>query len=53
LQVTPRGLLFRDLNSTNGILVNGIPAAEGFLNPGDQLNFGTYVLDVCCRKTEA
>jgi hypothetical protein len=52
LQLTPRGLLFRDLNSTNGLLVNGFLAPEGFLNPGDQLSFGTYMVGVFCRKNE-
>lgn len=49
-EIMPRGLYFRDLESTNGVMVNGIVAKEGFLNPGDEIHFGTYGLTV--GKTE-
>jgi len=46
MQLVPRGLSFRDLDSTNGVTVNGFPAKEGFLNNGDVLKFGGYILEV-------
>jgi hypothetical protein len=49
LQITPRGLSFRDLGSTNGIAVNGFTAQDGFLGPGDQLQLGSYTLTVRCN----
>ena len=44
LQVTERGLLVKDLESTNGTFVNGIPMSDGYINDGDRLSLGTYVL---------
>jgi hypothetical protein len=44
LQVTERGLLVKDLESTNGTFVNGIPMTDGYINDGDRLSLGTYVL---------
>lgn len=46
LQSIARGLSFRDLESSNGILVNGVRAKDGFLHPGDRLSLGNYVLMV-------
>lgn len=46
LQLIVRGLTFRDLDSTNGIFVNGIHAQEGLLEPGDQLSLGSFSLSV-------
>jgi hypothetical protein len=46
LQVTAQGLRFRDLNSSNGITVNGKRVKEGFLKVGDKLKVGASVLEV-------
>ena len=51
LQVTERGLLVKDLESTNGTFVNGIPLADGYINDGDRLSLGTYVLTLHREKT--
>jgi hypothetical protein len=50
LQVTERGLLVKDLESTNGTFVNGIPMADGYINEGDRLGLGTYVLTLYREK---
>jgi hypothetical protein len=46
IQTVARGLSFRDLGSTNGVAVNGFPAQEGFLSPGDKLQLGSCNLTV-------
>jgi hypothetical protein len=51
LQVTERGLLLKDLESTNGTFVNGIPMTDGYINEGDRLALGTYVLTLYREKT--
>jgi hypothetical protein len=51
VQVTERGLLVKDLESTNGTFVNGIPMADGYINEGDRLSLGTYVLTLHREKT--
>jgi predicted component of type VI protein secretion system len=35
-------LVIRDLCSTNGIRINGVRVAEGYLKPGDQVTIGNY-----------
>jgi predicted component of type VI protein secretion system len=35
-------LVIRDLDSTNGIRVNGQKVAEGLLRPGDEITIGNY-----------
>ncbi|MCE0498663.1 MAG: FHA domain-containing protein [Methylacidiphilales bacterium] len=47
LEVTDRGLLVKDLDSKNGTSVNGIALKEGYVDAGDKLSFGSYVLRVC------
>ena len=44
LQINDRGLLVKDLDSTNGTFVNGIPLTDGYINDGDRLSLGTYVM---------
>jgi hypothetical protein len=39
---TDTSLIVRDLCSTNGIRINGIRVAEGYLKAGDQLTIGNY-----------
>jgi len=51
LQVTERGLLVKDLESTNGTFVNGIPITDGYINEGDRLSLGTYVMTLYRGKT--
>ena len=36
-RLTPRGLYVEDLNSTNGLLINGLKAGQGILREGDIL----------------
>jgi hypothetical protein len=49
-QKGPKGISFRDLDSTNGVRVNGISVREGLLGDKDKLELGTYVLDVCVES---
>lgn len=46
LQLIVRGLSFRDLESTNGVFVNGVPLEGGLLQPGDRLSLGKFTLIV-------
>jgi len=50
LEVTDRGLLVKDLESTNGTFVNGAPFKDGYINDGDRLSLGTYVLTLRREK---
>ena len=50
LQVTERGLLVKDLESTNGTFVNGMAMTDGYINDGDRLGLGTYVLTLHREK---
>jgi hypothetical protein len=50
LQITDRGLLVKDLESTNGTFVNGIPLKDGYINEGDRLSLGTYVMTLRKEK---
>jgi hypothetical protein len=50
LQLTDRGLLVKDLESTNGTFVNGIPLTDGYINDGNRLSLGTYVLTLYREK---
>lgn len=44
LQITDRGILVKDLDSTNGTFVNGIRIHDGYINPGIQISLGGHVL---------
>ncbi len=50
LQVTERGLMVKDLESTNGTFVNGIPMTDGYINEGDRLGLGTYIMTLHKEK---
>jgi hypothetical protein len=50
LQITDRGLSVKDLDSTNGTFVNGIPLKDGYINDGDRLSLGTYVMTLRREK---
>ena len=50
LQITDRGLMVKDLESTNGTFVNGIPMKDGYINDGDRLGLGTYVMTLRREK---
>ena len=42
----------KDLNSTNGTLVNGVSVSDAELKDGDKIQFGSVVavFTGCCRK---
>ena len=42
LEIQKAGIYIKDLGSTNGIKINGIPAKEGLINCGDLIAFGTF-----------
>ncbi len=44
MQVTERGILVKDLESTNGTYANRIPLTDGYISRGDQLSLGSYEL---------
>jgi DNA-binding NtrC family response regulator len=44
--VTQRGLLIRDLGSTNGTYVDGLRIQEVFLRPGSRIRFGNTTLEL-------
>jgi hypothetical protein len=50
LEVTDRGLMVKDLESTNGTFVNGIPMKDGYINDGDRLSLGTYAMTLRREK---
>ena len=44
LEVWEENVKVKDLDSSNGTFVNGVPVKDGFLRAGDQLRLGTYRL---------
>ncbi len=48
VEETAAGWLIRDLNSSNGLFVNGIRVEEQLLAPGDLIRIGTSLLRFCC-----
>ena len=53
LKHTTKGWHIRDLNSRNGLYVNGNKAHEAILQDGDQLKMGPYILVFEIAKAEA
>jgi pSer/pThr/pTyr-binding forkhead associated (FHA) protein len=52
LQITGSSIRVRDLESTNGTVINGVRTSEGYLRPGDTLTMGGYVLTLRQEKAE-
>ena len=52
IQTTDRGLLIKDLESTNGTFINGIPLTDGYITDGDRLGLGTYVMTLRREKIQ-
>jgi Nif-specific regulatory protein len=46
----PEGYTISDLNSTNGVLVNGIPVRHRVLHHGDRIEFGSSLLLFVARE---
>jgi two-component system response regulator GlrR len=44
VRIGPRGALVKDLNSTNGVIVDGVHVLEGYLRGGSLLRLGRAVL---------
>ncbi|MDY7228354.1 sigma 54-interacting transcriptional regulator [Hyalangium rubrum] len=44
VRIGPRGSLVKDLNSTNGVIVDGVQVVEGYLRGGSLLRLGRVVL---------
>jgi len=44
LEASEQNVKVKDLESRNGISVNGVPTTDGYLNVGDRLSLGSYVL---------
>jgi len=42
----PDGLMLRDLDSRNGVLVNGVPRKKAMLQPGDKLTICEFVVEI-------
>ncbi|MBL8949905.1 MAG: sigma 54-interacting transcriptional regulator [Myxococcaceae bacterium] len=46
LRLTPRGLLLKDLGSSNGTLLDGVSVIEAWVRPGSRLVIGSVTLEV-------
>lgn len=53
IERTDRGFLIRDLDSTNGIFVNGKRMAESLLRAGDAVLIGIHDLEMVAQVSEA
>lgn len=50
LDKTEQGWVLIDLESTNGTLVNGKRVSEKLLEPGDEIQFGSFIFKYELRK---
>jgi hypothetical protein len=50
MQVTDRGVMVKDLDSSNGTYVNGYPLTDGYINRGDRVSLGSYELTLHIEK---
>ncbi len=46
LRLTPRGLLLKDLGSSNGTMLDGVNVIEGYVRPGSRLVLGSVTIEV-------
>lgn len=53
LEVTEEHVKVKDLDSSNGTLINGTAIRDGILNDGDVLNLGTYKLTLRKEQKKA
>ncbi len=53
IEVMARGLKIRDLDSTNGTLVNGILIKEAFLEANDVVKLGTFAFTIRVNEESA
>ncbi len=44
LEASEQHIKVKDLESSNGTSINGVPVSEGYLRPGDMLSLGSYKL---------
>ena len=43
---SPRAVTMRDLDSRNGVLVNGVPRKKAVLQPGDKLTICEFIVEL-------
>src|SRR6266481_18735 len=54
IECRPGGVTMRDLDSRNGVLVNGVPRKKAVLQPGDKLAICEFLIEMAtATATEA